>query len=139
MSNTTTAEPKNPPVDGIAKALGVQVCSSCTPRHTDDNFVQAVTQASAAAKSMGDSWTPMVFENLGWHAKIYNELVYIHMRESTESFGAFLREGAPFAGRGKTPQEALADLGRGADVYRDGALHKWALAHTAAQEVRDDT
>ena len=56
-------------------------CSpACAGRCTIEKFNSAVKMAEHLAERMGEDWTPVVWENLGWHSKITrpNCEIYIH-------------------------------------------------------------
>jgi hypothetical protein len=91
---------------------GPRVCSI-------ERYKHAVKVADATARDLGAGWTPVVKENLGWHARVVSPCgrisVHLPVLPDDTGYTAFLgpKEFQPagkWAESGRTPREAIENV-----------------------------
>lgn len=109
----------------------------CGARCTWAAFQEATRRAKALAESLGDGWTPRVWENMGWHYEVVNGIIEVKTskhRGKTE-YSAWCQSSPQVIGEScSTPQAAIRSLGAKMGSLLDEqlvAFRTLELAHKA--------
>ncbi len=97
-------------------------CSKwCGHGCTQREFDAAVKRAEHMVRVLGPSWRPVVWENMGWHAKAVSRDGFVKVHDSHPApflrpitFTAFMGEGlgGNWVGHGDTPAAAVRDAAK---------------------------
>lgn len=97
------------------KSRGAIYCSpACGCDCTYASFKKANSDAAKLAKRMGRGYKPYVWENMGWHFKVYNGKIEVYPRSFTGGFIVFIQTHPQFIVGGNNPKllvkQALAEF-----------------------------
>ena len=60
------------------RKLGIYCSPRCGHGCTYDEFQEATRDAGKLAKRLGSGWSPVVWENMGWHYRVEKGCVALH-------------------------------------------------------------
>lgn len=87
---------------------GIYCSPACGCKCTRSDFDDATRKASELATRMGERWTPIVWENFGWHYKI--EKGVFEICPSSDGYSAWFQGSKQFIAHAVEPEDALGFL-----------------------------
>ena len=70
------------------------------------DFSKATKDAAALARSLGDGWEPVVWENLGWHWRVEKGFVEV-WRDKDGTYSCWLQGEKQFMADAETAEDAI--------------------------------